>query len=35
LAVKSSRMARASNLVIGTATLAVIAVAFGGVLGVQ
>lgn len=28
-------MARASNLVIGTATLAVIAVAFGGVLGVQ
>jgi phospholipid/cholesterol/gamma-HCH transport system substrate-binding protein len=28
-------MARASNLVIGTATLAVIAVAFGGLLGVQ
>lgn len=28
-------MARASNLVIGTTTLAVIAVAFGGVLGVQ
>ncbi|MGY8637868.1 MlaD family protein [Bradyrhizobium sp. 14AA] len=28
-------MARASNLVIGTVTLAVIAVAFGGVLGVQ
>lgn len=28
-------MARASNLVIGTATLAAIAVAFGGVLGVQ
>jgi phospholipid/cholesterol/gamma-HCH transport system substrate-binding protein len=28
-------MARASNLVIGTATLTVIAVAFGGLLGVQ
>ncbi|QQO19208.1 MCE family protein [Bradyrhizobium diazoefficiens] len=28
-------MARASNLVIGTATLAVVAVAFGGLLGVQ
>lgn len=28
-------MARASNLVIGTATLAVIALAFGGLLGVQ
>src|SRR5437868_15071919 len=28
-------MARASNLVSGTATLAVIAVAFGGLLGVQ
>lgn len=28
-------MARASNLVIGTTTLAVIAVAFGGVLGMQ
>lgn len=28
-------MARASNLVIGTTTLAVIAVAFGGMLGVQ
>ncbi|OAF15266.1 MlaD family protein [Bradyrhizobium neotropicale] len=28
-------MARASNLVIGTATLAAIAVAFGGLLGVQ
>ena len=28
-------MARASNLVIGTVTLAVIAVAFGGLLGVQ
>jgi phospholipid/cholesterol/gamma-HCH transport system substrate-binding protein len=28
-------MARASNLVIGTATLVVIAVAFGGLLGVQ
>ena len=28
-------MARASNLVIGTTTLAVIAVAFGGLLGVQ
>jgi phospholipid/cholesterol/gamma-HCH transport system substrate-binding protein len=28
-------MARASNLVIGTATLAIIAVAFGGLLGVQ
>jgi phospholipid/cholesterol/gamma-HCH transport system substrate-binding protein len=28
-------MARASNLVIGTATLAVIAAAFGGLLGVQ
>jgi phospholipid/cholesterol/gamma-HCH transport system substrate-binding protein len=28
-------MARASNLVIGTATLATIAVAFGGLLGVQ
>ena len=28
-------MARASNVVIGTATLAVIALAFGGVLGVQ
>ncbi len=35
LVVESHLMARASNLVIGTATLAVIAVAFGGLLGVQ